>query len=212
MGRPLRRPFLPVEPRNLWPKDTWPFVPNIGAARNVGNAGGGYSYQIGMPTQWALYDDGTNARWDWNFGSHGGEPYFDWRWWDDFNWGSTFNDLVCGTANSLVPCVVGQQFEVGYYLAFAPGTNAFPSSLGVVWDEYNGSFAYQATVINAIISSPSTQISRDIYQPTRVAATMTVLAGGATLLTPGVYTNWGAQVSTDQCILRVYKPFIRRVT
>lgn len=211
MGRPLRRPFLRIEPRNLWPEACWPGGGHVGAARGYGNAGGSWPYIDGMPRHWSIYDNGTNAQWDWNFGSHGGERYFDWRWWDTANWGSTFAEF--GTRTSRAPAAtVGQVYELGFYVAFAPGSNVFPSILGVVWDELDAGLGYLATTQNNVFSSPSTQVPRDVYRPIRMAANMTVAQGSTAFIAPGIHLEFGANTSADQCILRVFKPFLRRVS
>lgn len=207
----MRRPFLSPEPGNRWPQTCWPNVPAIGALRGHGNAGGGYSYQPGMPTNWAIYDNGTNAQWDYNFGSHGGEPYFDWRWWDNGTWGNTFAEFGIAASERLA-AAQGQVWQIGFYVCWAPGTNTYPSTLGVCFDEYDGSGNWLTTLDTTVFSSPATQVPSDPYRPIRMAGNLTVSQAGTAAIAPLLIAGWGSKTAADECRLRIYRPFCRRAS
>lgn len=203
------RSFLPPVAGNRWPANAWPNVPSIGALRGHGNAGGSYSYQDGMPRNWSMYDNGTNAFWSYNFGNHGGEPYFDWRWYLGYNMNAEFNDF--GIATSLAPPAAnGQVWEVGFYVCWAPGTTGYPTSVGVAADQLDASRNWLDTVASAVFTSPATQISRDPYRPTKMAAPLTMTQGGTAFILPGIETVWPA--TTMECTLRIYRPWLKRLS
>lgn len=204
-----RKRFLPVEPGNQWPVSAWPNVPNQGALRGQGNAGGSYSYVPGMPTNWSMYDDGTNGIWDYDFGRHGGEPYLDWRWYLGYPMSATFN-MFGPRASICPPAANGQTWEVGCWVAWAPGTQTYPSQIGVAIDQVDASYNWLDTVSGVVFTSPATQISSDPYRPTRMAASLTIVQPSTAFVVPGIESSWPA--SACECRPRVYKPFLRRLS
>ena len=205
------RSFLPPEPGNRWPASAWPNVPFIGALRNHGNAGGEYPYQSGMPPHWFVFDEGSNAQWDYNFGSHGGEPYFDWRWWDNASWGNAFASIGLDPAVR-IPAAQGQAWQIGCHVCWAPGTNTYPSAMGIGFDEFDASGNWLNALDTSVFATPNTQVPSDPYRPRRMAGSLTVGQASTAAITPWLYASWGAKTSANECRIRIWKPVARRLS
>ena len=207
VARAPRTFFAPPDRGNVNQAQNWPAAWTGGVrGRGVGGAGGLYN-GTGWPFNWFLYDNGTNQTWDLDEGVQGGEKFIE--WFVKGGNGATFNDF--GPINETVPVAVGQVWEGGMYLAYSPGTTTFPTSIAIDMYEWDAALSYVTNQLSStIIATPSTGVPFGPRNPVRVAAQFTVAGGTTTSLSFNLNCNWAA--SAQNCKLRLFRPFQRRVS